>query len=166
MIPLPRYSVRTVNIWIFASARDFNPTYGSLEWNHVYNNMYGVYLTLLSKDTPSPFIEKDAEVSVAKEESKKNTSVKKEETRKDELATSAVKIDFDGITDRVVKLPVSPSYYGNFYSDGNKVYYWGRGGTRVFDLKEQKEDVVADGASMVSNPVARKCSSSKVMLFM
>ena len=121
---------------IFSSARDFNPTYGWLEWNHVYNNMYGVYLTLLSKDTPSPFIEKDAEVSVAKEESKKNTSVKKEETRKDELATSAVKIDFDGITDRVVKLPVSPSYYGNFYSDGNKVYYWGRGGTRVFDLKE------------------------------
>ena len=49
------------------------------------------------------------------------TSVKKEEARKDELATSAVKIDFDGITDRVVKLPVSPSYYGNFYSDGNKV---------------------------------------------
>ena len=130
---------------VFASARDFNPTYGSLEWNHVYNNMYGVYLTLLSKDTPSPFIEKDAEVAVAKEESKKNTSVKKEETRKEELATSVVKIDFDGITDRVVKLPVSPSYYGNFYSDGNKVYYWGRGGTRVFDLKEQKEDVVADG---------------------
>ena len=52
---------------IFSSARDFNPTYGWLEWNHVYNNMSGVYLTLLSKDTPSPFIEKDAEVSVAKE---------------------------------------------------------------------------------------------------
>ena len=141
---------------VFASARDFNPTYGSLEWNHVYNNMYGVYLTLLSKDTPSPFIEKDAEVAVAKEESKKNTSVKKEETRKEELATSVVKIDFDGITDRVVKLPVSPSYYGNFYSDGNKVYYWGRGGTRVFDLKEQKEDVVADGASMGVEPGSKK----------
>ena len=24
---------------IFSSARDFNPTYGWLEWNHVYNNM-------------------------------------------------------------------------------------------------------------------------------
>ena len=56
---------------IFASARDFNPTYGSLEWNHVYNNMYGVYLALLSKDTPSPFMEKDAEVAVAKEETTK-----------------------------------------------------------------------------------------------
>ena len=28
---------------IFSSARDFNPTYGSLEWNHVYNNMYCVH---------------------------------------------------------------------------------------------------------------------------
>ena len=37
---------------VFSSARDFNPTYGSLEWNHVYNNMEGVYLVLLSKDTP------------------------------------------------------------------------------------------------------------------
>lgn len=34
---------------IFASSRDFNPTYGSLEWNHVYNNMGGVYLALLQK---------------------------------------------------------------------------------------------------------------------
>ena len=32
---------------IFTSARDFNPTYGSTEWNHVYNNMNGVYLVLL-----------------------------------------------------------------------------------------------------------------------
>ena len=151
---------------VFASARDFNPTYGSLEWNHVYNNMYGVYLTLLSKDTPSPFIEKDAEVSVAKEESKKNTSVKKEETRKDELATSAVKIDFDGITDRVVKLPVSPSYYGNFYSDGNKVYYWGRGGTRVFDLKEQKEDVVADLPEKIEDTVMAQLTGEQRKLYL
>ena len=51
---------------------------------------------------------------------------------------------------------MSPSYYGNFYSDGNKVYYWGRGGTKVFDLKEQKEDVVADGASMGVEPGSKK----------
>ena len=27
---------------IFSSDRDFNPTYGQLEWNHVYNNMGGI----------------------------------------------------------------------------------------------------------------------------
>ena len=33
--------------------------------NHVYNNMYGVYIALLSKDTSSPFMQKDAEVAVS-----------------------------------------------------------------------------------------------------
>ena len=49
---------------VFTSARDFNPTYSQTEWNHVYNNMGGVYLALLSKDTASPFMETDAEVAI------------------------------------------------------------------------------------------------------
>ena len=98
--------------YLFLHLPGLQSDYGSLEWNHVYNNMYGVYLAMLSKDTPSPFIEKDAEVVVAKEESKKNTPAKKENIKKDELATSVVKIDFDGITDRIVKLPVTLPSYG------------------------------------------------------
>lgn len=146
---------------IFASARDFNPTYGSLEWNHVYNNMYGVYLALLSKETPSPFMEKDPEVAVAKEETKKEESAKKADTKKEDASAPIVKIDFDGIADRLIKLPISPSYYGNFYSDGNKVYYWGRGGTKVYDLKKQKEEVVADGASMGVDAEGKKAAFFK-----
>lgn len=34
---------------VFSSARDFNPTYGSLEWNHVYNNMGGGILLCYRK---------------------------------------------------------------------------------------------------------------------
>ena len=48
-----------VNLYLKGWSRDFNPTYGWLEWNHVYNR-YEVTLALLSKDTPSPFIQKDA----------------------------------------------------------------------------------------------------------
>lgn len=122
---------------IFSSARDFNPMYGSLEWNHVYRNMDGVYLALLSKETPSPFLEKDAQVAVSKEESKETAS-----------ASSAMKIDLEGIADRIIQLPLTGSYYTHFYGDGNKIYYWGRGGTKVYDLDKQQEEVVADGASM------------------
>lgn len=136
---------------IFSSARDFNPTYGSLEWNHVYTKMNGIYLALLSKDTPSPFMEKDAKVAANKKE-----EIKKEEVKKKEDTALVVKIDFDGITERIVQLPLSGSYYGNFYSDGNKVYYWGRGGTKMFDLNKQKEEVVADGASMGITPGSKK----------
>lgn len=131
---------------IFSSARDFNPTYGSLEWNHVYNNMYGVYIALLSKDTSSPFMQKDAEVAASN--ATPQSGDKKPADKKEVADASLVKFDPDGITDRIVRLPLSPSYYGNFYSDGNKVYYWGRGGTKMYDLVSQKEESIADGASM------------------
>ncbi|MCM0219217.1 S41 family peptidase [Bacteroides fragilis] len=131
---------------IFSSARDFNPTYGSLEWNHVYNNMYGVYIALLSKDTSSPFMQKDAEVAASN--ATPQSGDKKPADKKEVADASLVKFDPDGITDRIVRLPLSPSYYGNFYSDGNKVYYWGRGGTKMYDLASQKEESIADGASM------------------
>ena len=53
---------------IFASARDFNPIYSSIEWNFAYGSMEGIYLVMLSKDTPSPFIPTDDKVKVETEE--------------------------------------------------------------------------------------------------
>lgn len=141
---------------VFSSARDFNPTYGSLEWNHVYNNMEGVYLVLLSKDTPSPFLEKDAEVAIAKEDKAKKEEPKKDGKKETASESPVVKIDMDGISDRIIQLPLAGSRYGNFYADGNKVYYFGRGGTKVYDLEKQKEESVADGASMSVAPGSKK----------
>lgn len=120
---------------VFSSARDFNPMYGSKEWNHIYQNSNGVYLALLSKDTPSPFLEKDAIVNEKKPTEKKDSVV-------------TVKIDVDGIADRIVKLPVSAGSYWNFYMDGGKVYYSKQGAVTVFDLKTQKEEILVEGASM------------------
>ncbi|MDR2951036.1 MAG: PDZ domain-containing protein [Prevotella sp.] len=128
---------------IFTSARDFNPMYGSKEWNHIYQASNGIYLALLSKDTPSPFMEKDAEVKTG--DSKKADVQKKD-------STNSVKIDFEGIADRIIKLPIATGYYWSFYSDGTKVYYNKQGAAAVFDLKTQKEETIADGASIhISN---------------
>lgn len=122
---------------VFTSARDFNPVYGSKEWNHVYQyqNSNGIYLALLSKDTPSPFLEKDAIVNEKKPTEKKDSVV-------------TVKIDSEGITDRIVKLPVSAGSYWNFFMDGGKVYYSKQGAVTVFDLKTKKEETLVEGASM------------------
>ncbi|GAB6010173.1 S41 family peptidase [Dysgonomonas reticulitermitis] len=120
---------------VFSSARNFNPVYGSKEWNHIYQNSNGIYLALLSKDTPSPFLEKDAVVNEKKPAEKKDSVV-------------TVKIDFDGIANRIVKLPVPAGSYRNFYMDGNKVYYSKQGAVTVFDLKTQKEETLVEGASM------------------
>ncbi|NDV57910.1 S41 family peptidase [Bacteroides sp. 519] len=122
---------------IFTSARDFNPTYGSTEWNHTYSNMNNVYLALLSKDTPSPFLEKDGTPEV------KGTEAKEE--------TPAVSIKFDpqDITDRIIRLPISAGRYYNFYGNNDKIYYTQSGKTKMFDLKKQKETEVADAMMYV-----------------
>lgn len=137
---------------IFSSARDFNPTYGQTEWNHVYTRMNGVYLALLRQDTPSPFLEEDDEVTV------QTTESTKEETSEED---TSVRIDIDGIADRIVKLPLSPSYYAHFYSDGNKVYYYTSGGTMAYDLKTKKEETIAEGAIMYVNPGSSKAMFSR-----
>lgn len=146
---------------IFSSARDFNPTYGWMEWNHVYTNMYGVYIALLSQDTPSPFLQKDAGVKNAEPEKAADKSAGKKDDKADAAPASTVKFDAEGITDRIIKLPLAPSYYYSFYSDGKKVYYWGRGGTKVFDLDTQKEETVADGAQMFVTPGSQKATFFK-----
>lgn len=120
---------------VFASSRDFNPVYGSKEWNHIYNSSSGIYLSLLSKDSPSPFLEKDAVVNEKKTEAKKDSVV-------------SVKIDTDGLSDRVVRIPLPAASYWNFYMDGDKLYYSKQGSTMLYDLKKQKEESIADGASM------------------
>lgn len=133
---------------IFASARDFNPIYGSKEWNHVYPNTNGIYMALLSKTTPSPFLEKDAEVKVDNTPKSDNAASAKKAGAEKKDSTNVVKIDFDGITDRIIKLPLEPSNYWGFYSDGAKVYYNKGASASVFDLKTQKEETIAEGASI------------------
>jgi tricorn protease len=126
---------------VFSSARDFEPIYGSTEWNHVYDDMTGVYLALLSKDTPSPFLSKDAGSPAAKKSAEKKDSL--------------VVFDPEGITSRIIKLPLSPGSYRNFYAAGEKIYYTIGGSTKLYDLKKQKEEDVAN-ASMSVEPGRKK----------
>lgn len=153
---------------VFTSARDFNPTYSSTEWNHVYNNMNGIYLALLTADTPSPFLQKDAKAGVPDGEAdtaagteSKGTAAGKGAAKagKEAAGTQAVpevRIDFEGIGDRIVSLPVAGSRYRNLYSDGQRVYYYGPKGTQMFDLKTHKEETIAEDAVMNMEPNAKK----------
>lgn len=134
----PRFSADGKYV-IFASARDFNPIYSSTEWNHVYGNMDGIYLAMLSKDTPSPLLPTD---EVAGEKAEKPEKADKAD------ATAAVTVDADGLPGRIVKLPLPAGRYGNFYSDGKKVWYTTGRDTKSFDLATQREETVAERARM------------------
>ena len=92
----------------FTSNRTFDPIYSRTEWNHAYRDMTKVYLVPLEAGTPSPFKPENARVSMDEEDKQ----AKKEEDGDDEEAM-AVKIDFEGIANRMEALPVEASnYYG------------------------------------------------------
>ena len=137
---------------IFTSARDFNPTYGQLEWNHTYNNMNGIYMAMLAKDTPSPLLPSDGQADAPK---------------KDEKAAPAnLKVDAEGIFGRIIKLPMKAGMYRNFFCDGKKLYYGSGRDTKSFDFKTQKEETVAAGASFNVTPGSKKAIfSSKGQIY-
>lgn len=112
---------------IFTSARDITPNYSNVEWNFSVGNMNAVYMAMLTTDTPSPLLLKDAVLE------------EKPEEKNDEVA---VHIDVAGLSQRIVKLPVNGR---NFYSDGKKLWYSSGRGTNVFDFATQKDDSCTDG---------------------
>jgi tricorn protease len=143
----------------FVSDRDFNPLYGRTEWNHIYRDMSRIYLITLAKSTESPFKPQSDEVEIkakeeegdTEEEAQEESTPKddaekpdaKKESQKDE--PEPVKVDLDGIKDRIAVLPVAVSRYYRLGSVEDKVYYLRNGSEDdkaqllLYDLKEQKE---------------------------
>ena len=146
---------------LFTSDREFSPIYSQVEWNFAYANMTKVYLVTLAKDTPSPFAPENDEVKISPEPSKdaKTADKKKDKDKKDETAKAGdegdkpvtVKIDLEGIQDRIVELPLKASNYWNLYAIGDKIYYneSASGGdginAKFYDLKNKKETDLGSG---------------------
>lgn len=132
---------------IFTSARDLNPIYGQLEWNHVYTRMNGVYMAMLAADTPSPLLPTDGE--------------KAEKKAGEATEEATVSIDPEGLPGRLVKLPLPAGRYFNFHSDGKKVWYVSGKDTKCFDLLTQKEETVAEDASFTVTAGGKKALFSR-----
>jgi tricorn protease len=132
----------------FASARDFNPIFSATEWNHAYADMNRIYLVTLAKETENPFKTKndDAPSANAKPADPLN-----------------VKVDLDGLKDRVLQLNVPAANYFNLAAGGGLLYYQ-RGGLRsapgffAFDVAANRElalgtvsgfDIAANGQKMI-----------------
>ncbi|UCG60068.1 MAG: PDZ domain-containing protein [Phycisphaerales bacterium] len=153
----------------FVSDRDFNPIYSRTEWNHIYRDMSRIYLVTLAKSTDSPFKPRSDEVEIKKKERAKKTAKKdpatnddgdkSEAEKKTEKAKrrQAIKVDIDGIKDRIAVLPVEVSNYYRLSSVGDQLYYNRRGQkddkTRLllFDLEKREEtDLGVCGAYEIS----------------
>ena len=129
----------------FSSNRDFNPVYSWTEWNHAYQDMARVYFVTLAKDVESPFKPKSDEVEVKKEEKKDEKKEDKKEDKEKKDEGVQVKVDADGLKDRIIALPIKAAAYGSIVNVGDNVYYIRRGSKDEkpvlisYDLKNQKE---------------------------
>ncbi len=130
----------------FVSDRDFNPIYSQTEWNHAYQDMARIYFVTLAKDVESPFKPKSDEVEIKKEAPKAEAKSKDEKKEKpEEKKELVVKIDVDGLKDRIMGLPIQASNYRNLTSVGENLYYNRRGSKDeksllfLYDLSKQKE---------------------------
>ena len=128
----------------FVSDRSFNPTLSQTELDHVYNDMAKIYFITLSKETKSPFEPKSDEVKI-KEAGKESDKPDKKKDEKEE-SKPPVKVDLDGLQQRIAGLPISAASYRNLQSVGDKLYYI-RNGSKdekskllFFDFEKLKEN--------------------------
>ncbi len=134
----------------FTSSRDFNPIYSSVEWNFAYSQMDCIYFVTLAADTPSPFLDSDshtAEAAKSNEETPKTD--KKDDKKADKNAEVAVtKIDTEGISNRIIRVPLGTGRYMGLACDGKTLYYNGAGGAHAYNLATQSDEIIAPNASL------------------
>ncbi len=129
----------------FISSRTYAPTYSQVEFNYSYQDMAKIYLVTLAKETHSPFEPKSDEVKIkedAKPAEKKETGDAEKKAAK---TVTVIKVDADGIKDRIAEVPVVGATYRHIVSLGDKLYYM-RFRTRderpkfmLYELDKQKE---------------------------
>lgn len=148
------------NYLLFTSARTFNPIFSETEWNHAYKNMNKIYLVTLSASTKSPFAPTDntVKVNAADAEAGKSASVSKTEPAK----PNELKVDLDGIRNRIVELPVSGSNYAGIVSIGKKLYYhemnaeMHQPSIKMYDLDKKEEKALGTGMTFVASSDGKK----------
>ncbi len=135
----------------FVSSRTFTPIYGQTEFNYAYLDMSKIYLLTLSKTTRSPFEPKSDEVKI--KETARPAEKKEEresEKKKDAAPDTNLKVDLEGIKDRIAELPVEAGNYRNLASTGEKLYYMrnrsrdDRPKLMLFEIDKQKETEIGD----------------------
>jgi len=156
----------------FVSDRDFNPVYSRTEFNHAYLSMSRIYLVTLSAEEKSPFEPKSDEVEISEKSNvPEKGSGKKEEGKKEPEKPKVIKVDPEGIKNRIVGLPIEVANYFNLSSVGEKLYYMKRGDRdqravlKFYDLKKLEEKELGSINSFVISNDGKKMLVSQDRTF-
>ncbi len=154
----------------FLASREFAPQISSVEWNYAGNRQVGVFALALRSDVANLFAPESDEVTVddkkkdAEEDKKEAKADAEEESEdaeedKDDDTPEAIKIDFKGLADRVIRVPIGAENRGALTALKGKLLFVDRGASfygrgsyaepaiKVFDLKDRKLSTLAEGVS-------------------
>ncbi len=121
---------------VLSSARDFKPTFGDEEFANVYRDMERVYLVTLAEKRKK---EKAKEAEEKKPEASPGATKPEEKPKK----PVTVKVDTDGIQNRILGLEITPGNYRNIrmLNDG-RIFYLRR--TAADEVGEEEEDLFGE----------------------
>ena len=109
---------------LFVSNRHFNPTFGDFEWEMVYKDVAGIFaLTLRKDDEPLLPLRNDKAISGKTGENADN---------------NRQTIDFEGLSERIEELPLSPGNYRNLSVNNQHVFFMDKeeGDFNRFEFRE------------------------------
>src|SRR5712692_580898 len=150
---------------LLGSARDFKPSFGDEEFANIYRDMERVYLVTLAKETENPLGPKSDEVGKAEQKREKEKAKEAEDKKPEEKAAGekktdekkpeaakpkkpvVVKVDTDGIQNRIVGLEITPGNYRNIRMVDDRIFYLRR--TAGDDVGEDDDD--GDGRDQKSH---------------
>ena len=134
----------------FSSNNEFSAHYSQVEWNASYTTDQSLYIVPLAQDTPDP-----TRLQTDFDEEKYSAEKKDSEEKKDSL----MKVDIDGIGQRISALPLNAGRYNIIDAQNGSLYYSIGGSTKQLDLATMK---VSD--CPMSNPYAQTPDGKKVIL--
>jgi len=128
---------------LFASSRDFKPTFAEDEFENVYVDMQRIYLVTLAKDTEPPLGPRSDEVGKAEQKRAKQKEKEGEEKKSEEKKSPSptqkssptptpevtpkkpvvVKVDLDGIHDRISGVEIVPGNYSDIRLVDDRIFY-------------------------------------------
>lgn len=147
----------------FLSARSINPVLGEMDMQHVVVRAQVICATILAKDGRSPFLPKTLRAPQGDDKPDGRPAADKEAKDQKEAAPPPVKIDFDGIAERVVEFPLPAGDYSDLGAARGRVFYVAspiaglndmelfaedessQGALHAFDLDEQEDEVLLPG---------------------
>jgi len=147
----------------FLSDREFAPQISNLEWNFAGDRSTGIFALALREDVAHPFPPESDEVEIeegAKDGDDDEGDKKKDEAEKkdgdEEASEEPIAIDFEGLDERVARVPVpADNYQGLSAIKGNLIYvkggsfYYGRGSDvqpsiQLFSLEDREAKPLAE----------------------